>query len=169
MNIELNPEKIIEQAASRLADEAYDSVNAMEMLENEISRRIDSFLTEKTKQVMEDVLRSEMEGLMVREFSPVNQWGEATGETTNLRAELQKRAAEFWNVKVDKNGKPSGAYSGKPRHQQMYENIAKEIFAEAVKSNIDDVIIGFRDALRKDAGTMLGEHIERFIKAPKRR
>ena len=168
MEIQLNAEQIIEQAANRLADEAYENVNALEMLEAEISRRIDKFLDERSKQIMEEVLRSEMEGLMQRKFQPVNKWGESKGGPTSLREELQKRAEEFWQVKVDNKGEPSN-YGGKPRHQHMFEAIAKDQFADAIRTNIEDVIAGFRDALRKDAGQMLGEHIERFIKAPKRR
>lgn len=168
MEIQLNAEQIIEQAANRLADEAYDNVDALGMLEAEISRRIDKFLNERSKQIMEDTLRSEMEGLMQRKFHPVNEWGESKGDPTSLREELQRRAEEFWQVRVNDKGEPN-KYGGKPRHQHMFEAIAKEQFADAVRENIEDVIAGFREALRKDAGQMLGEHIERFIKAPKRK
>ena len=168
MNIELNPEKIIEQAAARLADEAYENVNAMEMLEAEISNRIDKFLKDRATTLMEDTLRRAMDEIMTREILPVNQWGERTGAKTTLRDEMQRRAQEFWEVKVDEKGNPT-TYGGKPRHQRMYENIASDVFAKSIQDNIEDVIAGFRDALRLDAAKMLGEHIERFIKAPKRK
>lgn len=168
MDLKIDAEQIVEQAASRLADEAYENVNALEMLETEISRRIDKFLDAKAQTLMEDTLRNEMERLMVREFQPVNQWGEAKGKPTSLREELQRRAEEFWKISVDKNGKPT-TYGGKPRHQHMFEQIAQDQFAEAIKENIEEVIAGFREALRKDSAVMLGQHIERFIKAPKAR
>jgi hypothetical protein len=168
MNLEINAEQIIEQAASRLADEAYENVNALEMLEAEISRRIDKFLGETASKVMEDTLRREMKGLMVRKFQPVNQWGERQGAATSLRDELQNRAAEFWQVRVDKEGKPA-SYGGEPRHQHMFKVIAQEQFAAAITENIDVVIEGFRNALRQDAAKMLGEHIEKFIKSPSKK
>ena len=165
MNLEITAEQIIQQAASKLADEAYENVDALEMLEVEISRRIDSFLGTTANKLMEDTLRREMENLMTRKIQPVNQWGESKGSATSLREELQKRAEEFWSVKVDNGGAPS-SYGGEPRHQHMFKAIAKEQFVAAITENIDVVIEGFRAALRQDAAKMLGEHIEKFIKSP---
>ena len=145
MNIELNAEKIIEQAASRLADEAFDSVNALEMLESEISRRIDKFLNERSKSLMEETLQKAMADIMTREILPVNEWGERTGTKTTLRDEMQRRAQEFWAVNVDNKGTPT-SYGGKPRHQHMYEKIASDVFAREIQTNIESVISGFRDA-----------------------
>ena len=168
MNIELNPEKIIEEAAKRLADEAYNNVDAMQMLHDEISSRIDGFLSSKANELMEETLRAEMENLMTRQFQPVNEWGEGKGSPTTLREQLQKRAEAYWQVSVDGKGSPQ-QYGGKPRHQMIFEQMAKEQFGEAIKENLDDVIAGFREAMAKDASKMVGEHIERFIKAPARR
>lgn len=165
--MQIDPEKIMEQAAQRLADEAWGEFDPAAMLRAELSRRIDAFLGPKAKEMMEEVLRGQIEGIMTREIVPINTWGEQDGKPFTLRDEMLRRAAEFWAVKVDKDGKET-TYGGKPRHQHMFEQIAKEQFAEAIRANIEAVIAGFREALRKDAGVMLGEHIERFIKAPKR-
>lgn len=165
MEIKLDAEKIIEQAANRLADEAYESVDALQMLRDEISCRIDKFLNASAQNIMDETLLREMDGIMSRQFQPVNQWGEGQGKPTSLRDEMQRLAAEFWSVKLDSKSKKS-SYGGKPRHQYMFEELAKESFASEIQANIEPVIAGFREALLNDSSKMLVKHIDRFIKLP---
>lgn len=163
-------EEVMKLAADKVVEELYDSTfDPIEYAKHEIKARVDKIINEKVEDQIAAKLAEAMEITLTTQVQPRNMWGDKEGEARTIREILADRAKEFWGITVDKNGKPSGGYGGKPRHQYVLEQVVKDAFVDAMKENIDEIIVGFKDALRKDVGKDLGEHIERLIKAPKRR
>ena len=164
----ITSEDILERAAQKLADDVADFDHTQSRVDEIVSNRINKIIEEKLESRIEQVLSDAMSNILDEEVTPRNIWGEKQGEPTTIRAALSERAKEFWNVKVDAKGKPTGAYGGKPRHEWMMQESVKKEFDNAIKQNINEIVAGFKEAMRKDAGEWLGKYIQNiFPKQPR--
>lgn len=155
-------EELLELAAKRLADSYGDDLDLQNTAERMIRERVTDLFQAQLKQRVDTFLDAEMKALVGQEIVPVNIWGEREGKPTTIRAELAKRAQEFWNVRVDANGRES-SYGGTERSKLLMQQILKDEFANAVKQNAEVIIAEFKSALKVDATKLVTEHIDKLI------
>lgn len=156
-------EEILELAAVKLADQFGDAKHLSELAEREIEQRVKSAFESGLQIRIDEFLGSEMEKLLSQEICPVDIWGDKTGSPTTIRAQLAARAKDFWDVKVDQDGK-SQCYGGNPRHEVLFKKIVKDEFDKAVKENCTEIVAAFKQALKVDAARITSEHIDKLIK-----
>lgn len=164
----ITKEEIIELAAQKLADQMADQESLSESVESKIEGRIEKLFATSLNAKVDAFLDKEMSAILSKEICPVDIYGERTGEPTTIKAVLAKRAREFWDIKVNEDGKPSDYYSTKPRHQWLFEKIVKEQFAEAVKQNITNLVGEFKNAISDSAVKITKEHIDKLIQVKSR-
>lgn len=155
-------EEVLELAARKLADHCADHEYIADSASSIIKERIENTMKNSVAAKIDTILTDSIESLMRREFQPVDSWGEPRGEKTNIRECLEKKAREFWEVKVNSNGEPA-SYGGKPRFEYIFGKIAGEEFAQVVKQNITNLVGAFKDAIKSDAQKVIGEHIDKII------
>lgn len=156
-------EEMVNLAATKLADSIAEESEIFSVAERQIEERVKTVFETGLKSKIDAFLEAEMQKIVGQEIVPVNIWGEREGKPTTIKAELAKRAAAFWSVKVDDNGRESG-YGGKERSIRMMESCMKDAFIEAIKSNLNVIVSEFAAALKTDASKLVAEHIERLIK-----
>ena len=162
-DLNITKEDVIELAARKLADAYADNEEIGTRVNQRIEQRIKEYFENSVKAQIDAFLSSEMERLLNQTINPVDIWGEQTGKPTTIRAQLAERAKEFWEVKVDREGRPS-IYGGEPRHTQLMKNIAKEEFDKAIKANAETIIGAFKAVLKADATKLVAEHIDKLIR-----
>lgn len=160
---EITKEEVLNLAAQKVADEyaadsdLHDTVHKIcrdrvkEIVKNGLVKKVDEFLV------------AEMTKILNQQINPVDIWGDRTGAPTTIREQLSKRAQEFWNVRVDAEGKPS-SYGGEERFKHLFKQIVAKEFGEAVKANCDTIVAGFKKALLVDAVKITTANINRLIK-----
>lgn len=157
-------EEILDLAAQKLANEFADQ----ESLENRISKLINQKVEEASKSriipAVDAALKAEMDTLLNKEIVPIDIWGQKAGEPTTVRAAFIEHARNYWDAKVDNEGKPSTYYQAKPRHQYFFEKIAGEQFSKAVEQNIVNLVGAFKDSLKADVAAQMSNHIDTLIK-----
>lgn len=153
-------EELLDLAAKKLADTC--DADLSEIAERQIRERVKELFESGVKQRIEEFLDGEMRKIVGEEIMPVNIWGEREGKPTTIRAELAKRAKEFWNVRVDGEGRESH-YGGTERSKLLMQQILKDTFAKAVKDNAEVIIAEFKAALKVDATKLVTDHIDKLI------
>jgi hypothetical protein len=123
-------------------------------------------LSTRVNAAVDEQLRVEMTNIMAEKITPVNVWGEIAGEETTLREALRQRAREFWEVKIDKDGRPN-KYGGTERYKTLMQQLLKDEFSAAVRENAGEIVAAFKAAVKGNLQSMVNEHIEKLI--PSRR
>ena len=160
----ITKEDVLERAAHLAAEDFLDRRSDIDARFTEmISARVDAATAGKMDKAVDSALNAEMERLLCHEYTPVDLWGEATGEPTTLRTTLHDRAKNFWNTKVDAKGERS-SYGGKPRYEWLFQNTVAAEFRQAFEQNVTNIIGGLKDALKDNAHKQIDEHVNQLIK-----
>ena len=160
----LTKEQVLAAVAENIANsiEGFDAYEAAQKL---VKERVEKELAQKLTAAVDEMMRVEMDRLMRTEITPVDIWGDKTGKPTNLRAAITERARNYWEERVDSEGKTSTSnYIAKPRHEWVFSKIVSEAFTDAVKNNTLSVIGAFKDALRADAAKRFDEQLDQLIR-----
>jgi len=158
----IGKDEILNLAATKLADEFGDSSEIYERAAKVLRERIEEVVKTRVVATLEATLSSEMEKLMREKVTPVDIWGEKTGEPTTIRAQLSARALTFWQCKVDASGKPT-TYGGESRAEQIMKKIAQDEFQGALRGSVTEVVTAFKTALTQDMVKKVAEHINHLI------
>lgn len=156
-------EEVLERAARMLADDAASEEYVGDSVRTLIKDRVEKATSAAVPAKIDAFLSVEMERYLAHEYTPVDIWGEATGKPTSIRGALHAQAKSFWEVKVDKDGKPS-TWNGTVRYEWMFSKILGDEFQKAINRNITDVIGGLKDALRTDARAQIDKHLDTVLK-----
>lgn len=155
-------EELLALAVQKLVDAYADDSALSERAESMIRNRVEVLFSSALQERVDAFLDAEIKRVVGEEIVPVNIWGEREGKPTTIRAELAKRAQEFWNVRVDDQGRES-SYGGTERSKRFMAQILKDEFAAAVKENADVILREFKAALKADATKLVTEHIDKLI------
>lgn len=167
-NLGITREEVLDLAATKLADSYADDSSLSESVDTMLRERVKELIENGVRNRIDSFLDAEMKRIVAEEIVPVNIWGEREGKPTTIRAELAKRAKEFWNVRVDDSGRES-SYGGEERSKRLMKEVLKDEFAKAIKENAELIIGEFKAALKVDATRLVSEHIDRLINVKERR
>lgn len=167
----ITKEEIVERAAQKLIDEEIDRDNMENTVlhANEvIQKTVEEVTREEMRKVIAAKLSDEMERILTTELHPVNAWGEREGKPTSLRAVLLEESRNFWNTKVDNNGKPIKEDDrwtpSKTRHQYLLRQMLSEEFTKAMKDNLTGIVSQFKQTLRASATVDLEGHLDALLR-----
>jgi len=155
-------EEVLNLAAQKLVDAYADDPSLSESAERQICEKVKQLFETGLKARIDDFLTAEMKRITGEEIVPVNIWGEREGKPTTIRAELAKRAQEFWGARVDKDGRET-TYGGTERSKLLMQQLLKDEFANAVKHNAEIIVAEFKSALKSDATKLVTEQIDKLI------
>lgn len=168
--IEFDQAQLLDLAAQKLADGYRDEGELYDRADSIIRKRIDDLFKEKINDLVDAALTSKLEEVMNQTIQPVDIFGDKTGEPTTIKGALVDKAKDFWNTKVDSNGKPIdkeryySRNSTKTRAEWLLGRIVSEEFASQVKANATQITGAFKEAMAKDAHDMIDKHINALIK-----
>lgn len=149
--MELNTERI---EAAIVAE-----VSAKIMEDDDIYRRakdaIDARINTLWKGEVESRLKAEVDGLVMRgldhSYRRVDAFGQPAGESTTVRAELEKLIGGYWNARVDRAGKPSdSSYGTTSRAEWQMTQLVAANFSDEMKQHIVNIGGALKDGLRTE-------------------
>lgn len=153
-------EVIVERAVKEILG---DSTMLDSRIYNEVERLVNDAVSKTINDRVEAALSSAMSAALDDEIQPLTLWGESAGQPTTLRAALHARAKDFWNEKVDKEGKQS-TYGGKPRWEHVVSVMTAREFDNAIKQNIVNIAGAIKDAVRATFYEQVDKKLDEFFK-----
>lgn len=165
----ITKEELLDAAAQKLCDQFHDSGDLYNRFEQEIHDRVHKVTGTQLEDIVTTKITEATEKILDETVQPRNIWGDKEGEPTTIRAALSEKARDFWMEKVDKDGKRTGSYGNKPRFEYLVQDYLKKEFEAAMAENITAIVQGFREAMTKEAGVWLGEHIAKVFPKTGRR
>lgn len=153
-------EEILELAARKIID-AYDE-SPGDMIREKVQSMVKAQVGPILQFEIELAMRAEIEKILSAKITPVDMWGEKTGTETTIREQLAKKARQFWDEKVDNEGKLS-SYGGEPRHTRVVRQVLQEEFDKAIKTNAAEVVKEFAAALKASGAKLVAEHITKLV------
>lgn len=98
-----------------------------------------------------------------REYQKVDSWGQAVGEQTSIKQQLDKMVGGYWNTPVDKRtGNPTEhGYSAITRAEFLMAKICAEDFSETMKNSAVQVTGALKDGLRNQ----MGQHMDQLLES----
>jgi len=177
MNLEalgITKEDLIDKLAEKILrleypnqEDGCDYKNTIgDMVRTAVEKKVHTHVSESVLLSIDEVLRDKLSEVLEQEVTPVNIFGDKVGKPTTIKAALAEKAKDFWLQKVDKAGKPTDSTWGdaKPRYEFLIKENLRDSLDEVVKANVDDILKGFKSALREDCIKSLDSRISRYFK-----
>lgn len=153
-------DEILQLAAKKIID-AHD-LSPADMIQEQVQSMVEAQVEPVLRNEIERAMRAEIEHILSAKITPVDMWGEKAGPETTIREQLARKARQFWDEKVDKDGKVS-SWGGEPRHTHIVRQVLKEEFDQAVKTNAAVVVKEFAAALKVRGSELVAEHISKLV------
>lgn len=165
MEIKFNEEQLLNLAVVKICDQYIESDELSKRVESLIQKRLNEVFSERLLSKVDSFISEEMTKLLAKEVAPVNLWGEQVGKPTTIRDALAERAREFWNQKVNADGKATtNDYYSKPRHEYLFGKIISDEFAKAVSQDTINIIGALKTALKDNMSQTLNNKLDELIK-----
>lgn len=135
--MEINLEQLgldIESIKSRVEDEVVE-----QLTENITSSCVDTIKSKICGAVLQRVdskINELVEKSLLEKYQPVDTYGNAIGEPTNIRELFVKSCTAWWTAPVDEKGNTNTGKWGK--HQTRAEWFAKKVFDEIVEKDLKE-------------------------------
>lgn len=165
--MEFNKEKIertiINDAVGSLVndDEFRDKINA------KLNSRIDAIFLEKADEQISNAVNDAIKNGFEREYCKVDSFGCKNGEPTTIRKELESHIGNYWNAKVDRNGKTAetGYMNDKiTRAEWVMNKIVADDFNENMKQHVTNIGGRVKDNLRNSLHETVNELLSGVFK-----
>jgi excinuclease UvrABC helicase subunit UvrB len=139
-------EAVVTRAVDRFFDGHYDFGAT---LKSAVEKRLNALFAEKADAAITAAVDAALDDGFNREFVRVSPWGEKQGEPTTIRKELEGLLTNFWQQKVDKQGKPTeNGYNSITRAEYQMTRIAGDDFIKNLEQHLIGSAAAFKDGLR---------------------
>jgi hypothetical protein len=156
MNIDdlINPAHVEELLVDRLAQ---NYVLPGELREK-VTQRINSIVDERIGAVVDE--------LLVREFQPLDVFGDKAGEPTTIKKMLARSLQSWWTAPVDMQGKavPRNSYGHKTsRAEFLVSKVAKEVIDKDLSRELREFTSETKAEIRKQMTAAIAEIINKRL------
>jgi cation transport regulator ChaB len=163
--MELNQAAIEKAIVETAVNEVLGRWDPHKGIDAEIKKRIDKLFTERAEQQITAAINQAIEDGFDREYRRVDSWGQPQGQPTTIRKQLEDSISDYWNKKVDSNGKPTDStYNGTTRAQYVMVKACGEDFHKLVQQNAINVTAELKDALRAQLRGFVDETLKNLFK-----
>ena len=150
--MEIDKARIEDAIIDQVASEFVSENNLSTRIRDEVNKRIDRLFKDKADAQIGDAINEAIRNGFDREYCRVSAWGEKEGASTTIRKELEKAIGDYWNTKVDRNGKPDTSYGdGKlSRAEWVMAQMVAADFKDTMKQHVVNLAAGLKDGLRQE-------------------
>ncbi len=151
MDFKIDKKELLELAATKLAEMHYNEQQDYDWIKKYVNKEVYDLLNKRVNAAIDKSLSDLMPEILNTKVSPVNIWGEKSGEAKTIKDLLHEKAKNYWDETVDEKGKPCGGYSSSKitRSQFLMGEQLKEEFNNAITKNIQSVIAAMKDSLQE--------------------
>jgi len=157
-HVDINIKAVEQAVAAEMARIAQEEFDPREMLEKAVQKRINDVFTACAEKQIADAVNAAIREGFDHEYCRVNTFGNPVGNQTTIRKELDRMIAEYWNTKVDRNGKPSDGYGVVMTRAEwtMAQMVASDFKGE-MQQHVVNIAGGLKDGLRKTLHATINE------------
>lgn len=149
--MEVNQERIEKAVIAEVSEMIIDQDKLRDHVKKAIDERINKLFKKSADAQITTAINEAIRDGFRRSYQKVDSWGSAIGETTTIKAELERIIAGYWNARVDSNGKPTdSSYNSMSRAEHTMLGLVAKDFSENMKQNIVDLGAQLKDGLRKE-------------------
>lgn len=148
--MEIKQEDLINAITANIADVYLADIEISEKINKYIEEKIDyifaSTIDSKINQIVDDLIKDGFN----REYTKVDTFGQAKGQPTTIRKEIELLLTDYWKQRVDKNGKRTeSTYSSYSRAEWLMVQITAEDFTKQLKQEAVNITASLKDGIRK--------------------
>ena len=156
MNIDdlISPALVEELLVDRIARDYVLSIDIHE----KVAQRIDSIIEEHVGAVID--------GLLDKEFQPLDVFGDKAGEPTTIKEMLAKSLQTWWTAPVDERGKavPRNSYGHKTSRAEFLVNqVAKEVIDKDLSRELREFTSETKTEIRQKMTAAIAEIINKRL------
>lgn len=155
-----------EEALSQaIIDKAVDELMARDdemyaRIREKIDRKIDALFADKAVDVIESAIKAAVDNGFEREYQKVDTWGQAVGDKTSLKKEVERITVGYWDTNVDpRSGKPSSSYGAIKRSEYAMVQLCGQGFSEEMAKHLANITGYLKDELRNK----LAAHMDQML------
>lgn len=108
---------------------------------------------------IDTALNTLVESAVTRVFTPVNAFGEPTGDKTTIASLLAKKADAFLSEKVNPAGRADGYGDKRPRYEFIVGKMLQEAFDSQVQQEVRKIAIDAKAQARAAVTKLLVEQL----------
>lgn len=147
--MELNQTRIEDAIVREVADKIIGDDDLYARVKRAVDERIDRHFKTTADARIQSAIEVAVSKGFEHEYCRVDSFGKRQGESTTIRAELEKMIAGYWNETVDRNGKPSTGYGDKmTRAEWMMTQLVAADFQGEMKQHVVNLGGALKDKLR---------------------
>lgn len=161
--MELNQERIEAAIITEVADRIIGEDEIFNRIRTAVEARIDKIFKNRADAQIRAAIDKSITDGFDREYTRVNPWGEREGEPTTIRKELEKVIGDYWNEKVNSDGKPTN-YNGTTRAEWVMSKIVADDFNKEMKQHVVNVGGALKDQLRVSLHETVNELLSSVFK-----
>lgn len=148
LNIERIEQGVIEAAVEQLMESGIYR-RATDAAEAKVKERMDAIFTEQVQARIEEAVNQAITDGFNRTYVKVTGFGQPSGQPTTIAKELEALTSNYWEAKVDSQGRPAEGYSAKmTRAEYVMGKILVADFSDQIKQLVVNSAGQFKDALR---------------------
>lgn len=157
--MQINQEKIEQAIVEQVVDNITNEDNFVHRVQKAVDTRINALFAERADAVINAAIDDAIRNGFDREYCRVTSWGEKDGAPTTIRKQLEKVIGDYWNTRVDKNGKPiTNSYdSSITRAEWIMSKIVADDFNSQMKQHVVNIAGGLKDNLRRSLHETVNE------------
>lgn len=154
--MELDLAKIEAAIVAQAVENIVGDDNLYERVKRGIEARIDALFDGKVRELVDAQIDRVVKEGFEREYRKVDSFGRPVGQPTSISKELERLTANYWQERVDRNGKPTeSTFSSTSRAEWVMAQICADDFSKAMKQHVVNVAGALKDNFR----AVLDQHI----------
>jgi hypothetical protein len=163
-------DKIVNKALGAVAsyrqtgEETWEDIPLHTTVDKKIKQSIDGLMESMKVQIngrIDEILANEISRIFSGPFQQVNTYGEPVGELTTVREMIMNFAKNYWNDRVDSNGKPAGQYVQKAMTRAEFQ--AKAVIDETYKTLLSTSVTSMMEEIKKEIPDTIAKELAQKI------
>jgi len=164
--MQINQDKIEKAIVEEAVENLTNDGGMISRINKAVDARIDKLFKDRANVQIDAAIDDAIRNGFDREYCKVTAWGEKAGAPTTIRKELDKVIGDYWNVRVDQNGKPASNSYGTyvTRAEWVMSRIVADDFNAQMKQHVVNVAGGLKDHLRRSLHETVNELLSNAFK-----
>lgn len=148
LDIERIEQGVIDAAVEQIMENGIYH-RATEAAEAKVKERVDAIFTEQVQARIEAAVNEAITEGFNRTYVKVNGFGQQQGQETTIAKELERLTSNYWETKVDSQGRPAEGYNAKmTRAEYTMGKLLVADFNAQVQQLVVNSAGAFKDAMR---------------------
>jgi len=155
--LNINEEELKAAIVAQAADQILAGDDLSGLIAKEVNARINKIFATRADEQIQIAIDAAVVNAFDREYQRVTQWGDADGDKTSIRKELDRIVTGYWSAKVDpRSGKETdSSYNAVTRAEYLMTTICAKDFSATMKEAALSVTGALKDGMRNQLAQIM--------------